>query len=222
VKALRRPSVCLVTDRTRVSPDARTVRDEIAALERWLDEAIDAGVDVIQIRERNLDSGPLASLVRAVAVRARLTPTLVLVNDRADVALVAEASGVHLRSAGPAAGRTRALGPKEWIVGRSVHAPGEAVAPSPPDYLLFGAVFPSASKPESQATQGTGRLRAAVEQAGRVPVLAIGGITVARAALCKNAGAAGVAAIGLFLPAGRTADSLGARQAVEALREVLQ
>jgi thiamine monophosphate synthase len=87
------------------------------------------------------------------------------------------------------------------------------------DYLLFGTVFATESKPGQQAA-GLDALSRAVARNSR-PVLAIGGVTPARAAACVDAGASGVAAIGAFLPPGRSADAMGMGPAVRAFREAL-
>ena len=213
------PCIYLITDRRQLMPSARTPAEEVVGLERRLDEAIDL-VDVIQIRERDLSAAVLHALVRAVAGRARGSRTRVLVTDRIDVAAAAAAAGVHLRADGPPIARARALAPREWIVGRSVHDVAEAQAHQDADYLLFGTVFPSRSKPDGWAAQGLEPL-ADVVRAARVPVLAVGGMTIDGAAACRRAGAAGVAAIGLFLPEKSVAGARGIRGAVISLRAVL-
>lgn len=220
--ALPRPCVYLVTDRKRLTPDARTTQDELTALEAFLDEAIEAGVDVIQIRERDVDGGPLCALVNRVAGRARATSTRVLVNDRADVALAAGAHGVHLRADGPRAGRVRQIGPLDWIVGQSVHTSPEARTASQAgaDYLLFGTVFSGGSKgdvPDDRLET----LRD-ITRTIRTPVIAIGGIDPARATQGIDAGAAGVAAISIFLPEGRAPLAMGVRRATAALRQTMR
>ena len=217
MSALRFPCTYLVTDRRRLAPEARTLDRELLLLERFLDEAIDAGVDAVQIRERDADAGPLAAMAARVTERARATSTRVLVNDRADVAFAAAADGVHLRADSFAVGRARALD-SDWIVGRSIHEAGELVAAAGADYVLFGTVFPSASKPERTPAAGVERLREVVARAGVTPVIAIGGIDPAGARRCIEAGAGGVAAIGLFLPSGHAPGALGVRPAVAALK----
>lgn len=208
--------VHLVTSRRRLSPDARTIREEIAALDTWLDEAIDAGVDLIQIRERDLDARPLRQLVASVVARTRTTRTRVLVNDRADVARVANADGVHLPAAGLPVSDVRYLEPR-WTIGRSIHEADLSSIETAADYLMFGTVFPSASKPAGSPVAGLEGLSRAVRSAPGA-VVAIGGITPERARACVEAGAAGVAAIGLFLPPGRAPEALGIGPAVTALR----
>jgi thiamine-phosphate diphosphorylase len=217
---LPRPSVSLVTARTLLSPDARTVAAEILALEHWLDEAIAAGVDLVQVRERDLGPDVLTGLVSRLVLRARSTPTLIAVNERADVAIAEGADGVHLRADGPPIDRVRTLRAAPWMVGRSVH-PGDALAAHRhADYLLFGTVFGGGSKPAAAPIAGLGARHDAAA-ATTVPVLAIGGITPERARACVAAGAAGVAAISLYLPEGRAASALGPARAVRELRAAM-
>lgn len=219
--------VYLITDRRQLSPDARTTEDEVSALEDWLDEAIGA-VDVIQIRERDLEGAVLAKLVSHVVGRAEGTATRVVVNDRADVAHAANAGGVHLRADGPPVERVRAIGPAGWLVGRSVHAIDlgidvdidDVARHAGADYLIFGTVFEGGSKVAGSPTAGLDGLRAAA-RSSRAPVIAIGGLTPAGAALAVQAGARGVAGIGVFLPPGRTPVSLGLTRAVAELRQAM-
>lgn len=209
------PVLHLVTSRRRLAPDARTEREATHALERFLVDAIDAGVDAIQIREPDLDAGLLLDVTRAAVRHAAGTPTRVLVNERADVARAADAAGVHLPAAGMRADRIRALDAR-WMVGRSTHA-GGAVDDTALDYVMFGTVFPSESKPTQASVAGIPGLRAVMGTV-RTPVIAIGGVTPARVSECRAAGAAGIAAIGVFLPPGRARDAMGVHAAVEALR----
>ncbi len=216
---LRTPAVCLITDRRRLAPDVRTPSDEVAALERWLDEAI-GRVDLIQIREPDLEAGRLWQLTRRIVARARGSGTAVVVNERADVARAADADGVHLRASSAPVGRVRAVGPPGWLIGRSVHGVEEVNAAAEADYLIFGTIYPSASKPAGAPVQGLDQLRE-VTAAATMPVLAVGGIDPARAGQSRRAGAAGVAAIGLFLPPGRTPNALGIAAAADALRAAM-
>ncbi len=212
------PSLHLVTSRARLAPDARTTTAALAALDRQLDEAIEAGIDVVHVRERDLDAGVLLAFVTRVVARAASSPARVLVSDRADVALAARAAGVHLPSTGMAAGRVRTLD-DNWLIGRSIHAGDRPADRDACDYLLFGTVFPSDSKAPGSPVAGLAALTGAVSLTGR-PVIAIGGINGERAQACLEAGAAGVAAIGLFLPPGRAPDAMGVRAAVASLRAV--
>jgi thiamine-phosphate diphosphorylase len=164
--------------------------------------AIDAGIDVVQVRERDLESAALADLVAELVALAAATPgstTRIVVNDRLDVALAAGAAGVHLRGDSMSPSAIRSIVPPRFAIGCSVHSPAEAAAiGTAADYLVAGAVWASHSKPAGQRVLGTDGL-AAVVAAASVPVLAIGGVTVDRVAEAAAAGADGIAAIGLFM-----------------------
>jgi thiamine-phosphate diphosphorylase len=217
VIAIERPLLMLVTDRRRLAPEARTRDEALRALDAQLDEALESGIDIVQIRERDLDAGLLVAFTRRLVARAG--DTRILVNDRADVALAAGTDGVHLRGDSVSAADVRTIG-RDWTIGRSVHEGDEVLtAANAADYLLFGTVFPTVSKAAGPVS-GVAALGAIVGQSP-IPVLAVGGITPVRAAVCAAAGAAGIAAIGLFLPPGRTKESLGVRQAVSDLRAAL-
>jgi thiamine-phosphate diphosphorylase len=155
-------------------------------------------VDVIQIRERDLESRALADVTARVLAATRGSRTRVVVNDRADVAIAAGAHGVHLRGDSAAPHRVRAIVPPSFLIGRSVHSVAEAAAVAGEvDYLIAGAVWATTSKPAGHPQIGCEGL-AAIARAVRVPVLAIGGVTLERARDAALAGAAGVAAIRLF------------------------
>jgi thiamine-phosphate pyrophosphorylase len=189
-------TICVVTDRARQDPVAQARH------------AIDAGVDLIQIRERGLDGGALAAIVRAVVAIACASAgtagrprTRVVVNDRLDVAVACGADGVHLRSDSIAAEAARQMAPPGFLIGRSVHAVEQARSAGPVDYLIAGTVFRTASKAETAPLVGLEGL-AAIVRASTAPVLAIGGITVERVSDVAAAGASGIAAIGLFASGG--------------------
>jgi len=187
----------MISDRRRLSIGSGG--DLVQALERQATHAIEDRVDFIQIRERDLDARPLAALVRALARRARGSPTRIVVNDRFDIAMAAGAAGVHLRSDSIAARDVRGMAPPEFVVGQSVHSVGEAVAAAPfVDYLIAGTVWPTPSKPADHPLIGLSGLSEIV-RAVTVPVLAIGGVTLERRDDLERAGAAGFAAIGYFV-----------------------
>jgi len=186
------PVICLITDRRRAGAGDAGLVARVRAAAR-------AGVDLVQIRERDLDGRALADLVARCVTAVSGTRTRIVVNDRLDVALSAGAHGVHLRSDSFPAARARGIAPPGFLVGRSVHSPSEAAgawAWGAVDYLIFGAVFNTASK--------TGRAPAGVSALGDVvratpiPVLGVGGVDVDNAGLVARAGAAGVAGIGVF------------------------
>jgi thiamine-phosphate pyrophosphorylase len=196
--------ICLVTDRHRLVAGSRLRLGETVRADRLVDlvgEAALAGVDLIQVRERDLEARELAALVRRCVDAARGTMARIVVNDRADVALAAGAHGVHLRSDSIDAPAVRTLMPSAFI-GRSVHGADEAAAVSRLgglDYMIVGTMFATPSKDGSEPLTTIDELTDAC-RASAVPVLAIGGITIQRAPMMVRAGAAGIAAIGLFIP----------------------
>ena len=132
--------------------------------------------------------------VEALAAVADATEALLVVNDRVDVALAVGGVGVHLGGRSLETGRVRRLVGEQVPVGRSVHGVEEAAGASGAgaDYLFFGNVWPTPSHPERQGT-GLEALARSAEAARPVPVLAIGGVTAARAGQAQRKGAGGVA-----------------------------
>ncbi len=184
-------TVCVVTDRRRFNPP-------IEGLLASLRDAIAADVELVQVRERDLEARDLAALVTAVLAIARGTRTRVVVNDRLDVALACGADGVHLRGDSIPIAAARRIAPAGFLVGRSIHSPAEAGAAVDADYLIAGTIYPTTSKPAAAEWLGAEGLRAVV-RAAPVPVLAIGGVTLDRIAEIAATGAAGIAAIGAFV-----------------------
>jgi thiamine-phosphate diphosphorylase len=194
----------LVTALNRLSPANPHSGDARSCLMRQIGEAIDAGVDVVQIRERALEAAELASIVVESVKRAKGTTTRIVVNDRVDVAMACGASGVHLRGDSLPTEKVRALVPRDFLIGRSVHAISEAVLAGPVDYLIAGTVWPTTSKSAAALLLGPEGL-VAIVSAVNVPVLAIGGVTGERLPALVAAGAAGAAGIELFLGDATTA-----------------
>jgi len=203
--------LCLVTDRRRLAGSDASADRARQCLLLQARFAAEAGVDLLQIRERDLTGAELASLVRAVVAVARGTSMRVIVNDRVDVAIACGADGVHLRGDSIRVSAARRIAPRGFRIGRSVHSVEEAVGAADADYLIAGTVFASASKPGAAGLLGVDGL-AAVTRAVSTPVLAIGGVTEARIDQIGRAGASGCAAIGLFLAEIRagSADACGA------------
>ncbi len=204
-----RPVLCAITDRRRWGVAVEALPSHVGALAR-------AGVDLVQVRERDLEGGALVNLVSATVAAVRGTRTRVIVSDRLDVALAAGAHGVHLRGDSAPAARVRAIVPPGFLVGRSVHAVDEGVAVARAgglDYLLFGTVFETDSKPGRAAAglEPLTRLIAAV----RLPVLAIGGMSLDQGRVVRDSGAAGVAAVRLFGGADPAAAASAARRAFD-------
>lgn len=196
-----RPILCLVTDRARLttwSPDDARSGDCILRQVTW---AREAGVNLIQLREPDLEARALTGLaVRAVAA-TRGSKTRLLVNDRLDVALAAGADGVHLRGDSIPVADVRRLAPRPFLVGRSVHSAPEAISVATHgdvDYLIFGSVFGTSSKPAGHPVAGVAALASVVGAVG-VPVFAIGGLSRETSPEVARTGAAGLAGIGLFM-----------------------
>jgi thiamine-phosphate pyrophosphorylase len=154
--------------------------------------AVASGVDMIQVREKNLSGKELFRLVCQVRDLAAGTKTQVLVNDRLDVALAARVDGVHLPGDGLPPDRVR---PFVKVLGVSTHTIEESIAAEKAgaDFVVFGPIFDTPGK----TAVGLDPLRQ-VAAAVRIPVLAIGGITAAAVDEVLIAGAAGIAGIRLF------------------------
>ena len=194
------PRLCLVTDRRRLAAVAGCSIEAAAdRLVQLAGAAAAAGVDILQVREPDLEARALVTLTRAIVAATAGSRCRVVVNDRLDVAVAAGAAGVHLKAASPPAAEVRRLLPQGALVGRSVHDPEEAAGAGPVDYLVAGTVHPSPSKGAGAPTIGYGGLAAIVRHAA-APVLAIGGLDAGHWAAVRATGAAGMAGIGLFLP----------------------
>jgi thiamine-phosphate pyrophosphorylase len=209
------PLLCYLTDRRALQGKPQTSLIE-AILEK-IESVAAAGVDWIQLREKDLTGKDLASLTREAVVRipnqaphekaVTRPPARILVNDRLDVALAEHAGGVHLgENSLPPAEARRLLGAisakipsHDFLIGVSCHSlkAAQLAASAGADYIFFGPVFATPSKAAYGVPQGLERL-AEVCSSVAIPVLAIGGITLANASSCFSAGASGIAAIRLF------------------------
>jgi thiamine-phosphate pyrophosphorylase len=192
----RAPSTC-----ERTSENLRTQPEQ--ALVEAIRKAAAAGVDWIQIREKDLAARALAELAGLAITCTLRTPTRIMLNDRLDVALATGAAGVHLgESSIPAETVSewrRSAGRTDFRIGVSCHSleAARAAEDSGADYIFFGPVLATPSKAAYGTPQGIDKLQL-VCSAVRIPVLAIGGVTVENAVSCVAAGARGVAAIRLF------------------------
>jgi thiamine-phosphate diphosphorylase len=192
--------ICLVTDRQRLGGGHRCLLEQTKY-------AIGAGVDLIQLREHDLDAAELADLAGALVMETQGSSTRLVVNDRLDVALATGAHGVHLRQSSIGVEAARRMAPPGFLIGCSVHNADEAAAAVGADYLIAGTIFESPSKPDVSRHLGTDGLEDLAHIAN-VPVLAIGGVTVDRVAAIACTGARGIAAIGLFMTAGAAAGAI--------------
>jgi thiamine-phosphate pyrophosphorylase len=210
------PILCYVTDRRSLSVPEVASRsalvEKIAAISA-------AGVDWVQVREKDLSARKLAALTcEAVAGRSAAR---IIVNDRLDVAVAESAGGVHLGEAGlpvadvakwlnrsdsgvvvsdhGAGSQFPATASGDFLIGASCHSleTVKAAVRDGADYIFFGPVFVTPSKAKFGAPQGVKKL-AEVCGTVSVPMIAIGGITLENAGECIAAGGAGIAAIRLF------------------------
>ncbi len=185
--------LCYITDRRQL----RSV--SLAAVIR---EAVRAGVDIVQVREKDLTSRELITLVEE-ALSATREPGMggarVVVNDRVDVALAGGADGAHLAAHSMPVQVVRRFVPRAFLIGVSCHSLGEAMAAESggADYLVLGPVFETPSKLGYGPPLGLEKLRDITSRI-RIPVLALGGITVERTRPCLEAGASGIAGIRIF------------------------
>ena len=162
-------------------------------IRRWLD----AGIELIQIREKHLSIRDLTELTRAALALPNPHVSKILVNDRADVAIACGAAGVHLRDGSVSPRQLRAILPRHFFIAVSCHDMAGVEAADSADYIVVAPVFHPVSKDDARATIGLDGLKRFVKST-EVPVLALGGITEANAPYCIAAGAAGVAGISLF------------------------
>lgn len=202
-----RPILCYVTDR-RSLPLA-TSRDAYPLLLDCIGRAAAAGVDWIQLREKDFSGREWSQLLKESLQRVRDmgSRTRVLVNDRVDIALAGGAGGVHLSESGiPVAEACRLRedffsvnAPRDFLIGASCHSLGAALgaARGGADYIYFSPIYRTPSKANYGPPQGVERL-ARICSAVDIPVVAIGGISLENTPDCLRAGAAGVAAIRLF------------------------
>lgn len=181
-----------------------------------LRRAVAGGIDAIQVREKGR---PAEALLSEAQASLAVGCPCVLINDRVDVALAVGAAGVHLPARGLPVPVARRLAPRSqgWLLGVSVHSVAEALAAARAgaDYVTFGHVFQTQSKP-GLPPQGVDALRRVVA-ATPVPVLAIGGISPENIGALLETGCGGVAVIRAVLGAddpGRAAAAL--RQAMTA------
>jgi thiamine-phosphate diphosphorylase len=203
VHGLPLPLLMLVTDRHLAGGED--------ALVHAVRQAVAGGVNVVQLREKDLAAAALSSLAvrirEAIAGRAKL-----VVNGNIDVAEATQAEGVHLSEIAP----ELTSRPNMPFLGRSVHSLEAATRAEAEgaDYVVFGPVFKTAGHP-NVAPAGVEAL-AEVVRAVRVPVIAIGGISAGRVGDVMNAGASGIAVIGAIL------GSPAPRQAAEQLSRELR
>jgi thiamine-phosphate pyrophosphorylase len=207
----RKPLLCYVTDRRSLADGF----DRAGKLQlQKIGQAAKAGVDWIQLREKDLSGRELAAFAGQAISRAG-SSSAILVNDRVDVACATCATGVHLGEQSLPAEEAKRLASQRFakenfIVGVSAHSLEAAMQAEQAgaDYVIFGPVYTTPTKASYGQPQGVQRLQEICKRL-RIPVLAIGGITLVNAGDCFAAGAAGIAAIRLFQNAANLDDLVG-------------
>lgn len=182
------PRLCVICDADVCARADWTVPDFAAA-------CLDGGATFLQIRAKNASPRALLDVTDAVVRRAAGGRALILVNDRADIARMAGAGGVHVGQDDLSPSAVRTLLGEAACVGLSTHT-GEqvdAAVTQPIDYLAIGPVFATATKATGYDAVGLSRVTAAASRG--FPVVAIGGITLDNAADVLRAGATAVAVI---------------------------
>jgi thiamine-phosphate pyrophosphorylase len=155
------------------------------------------GIEMVQLRERDLPVRDQLALARRVRALENPWGARILINDRLDVALAAGLDGVHLRGDSPEPALLRASTPKGFLFGVSCHSLSDVERAASADFAVLGPVFESLSKAGYGPVIGLDGL-AKARAASPLPVYALGGITAANAQACIDAGAAGIAAITMF------------------------
>ena len=213
--AANKPIVCYVTDGKSLNP--AVAQTGTSNLPENIRRAVEAGVNWVQIREKDLPARELLELARqAVQMAAgrgegNLDPARIIINDRLDVALVASAHGVHLRHESLAAGDVMRWcragnAPADFAIGVSCHRLEEArkAENAEADYIFFGPIFETPSKMSFGAPQGLLKLTEVCRAVPDIKVIAIGGVNAENSASCIRAGAAGIAAIRMFQESGHS------------------
>jgi thiamine-phosphate pyrophosphorylase len=185
-------------------------RDALALV----DAILAGGARFLQLRAKDLPTGELVALARTVQARAARAGAQLIVNDRADVARLIGAAGVHLGQDDLPPSAARAMLGAEAVIGWSTHDRGQvdaALRSGAIDYLAFGPIFATGSKRNPDPVQGVSEL-AAVRARCALPLVAIGGIGEDNIADVLGAGADAVAVIGAIA---------GAADAAAATRRLL-
>ena len=155
------------------------------------------GARLLQLRCKTWDSGAFLDLARTVVEDAQAAGATVVVNDRADITVLSGAHGLHVGQEDLTPADARTVIGREKILGLSTHTPAQwnAAVGTPISYLAIGPVFGSSTKHTGYTAVGLDVVSAAAAAPHRLPVVAIGGITLDNARSVIDAGAASVAVI---------------------------
>ncbi|HYE14212.1 MAG TPA: thiamine phosphate synthase [Pyrinomonadaceae bacterium] len=200
---LKPPLTYLITP-GKTSAGATPGREEFRRVLALVEDAIGAGVSLVQLREKRLPARALYELASAAAALARGSGTLILVNDRADVARAAGCDGVHLTATSLDARDVRRAFGGDFIIGVSTHSQDEArrARASGADFAVLGPVFETPSKLPYGPPLGLEAFAESARALAPFPLVALGGVARENLSELFGAGAAGVAAIRMFAEAG--------------------
>ncbi|MBI71103.1 MAG: thiamine phosphate synthase [Gemmatimonadetes bacterium] len=165
-----------------------------------IEATLEAGAGMIQLRDKHANSNELLESAMRILVLTRATGALLVVNDRLDVALAANADGVHLGPDDARVSQVRNIVPENFIIGYSTDDPseGKEAESQGADYLGCGTVYRTSNKPDAGSAIGPDGIKKMVD-AVSIPVVGIGGITPQNTTEIWNAGASGVAVIGAIM-----------------------
>ncbi len=204
---MKLPKLCAICDADASARAGWTLLDVARAF-------LNGGARLLQVRAKSASSGWLLDTSLAIVAAAREVDATVIINDRADVACLAGANGVHLGQHDLTPGAVRPIVGNGAIVGLSTHTPDEftRALSEPIDYLAIGPIFETTTKATGHDALGLARVTAAavVTKQRRLPIVAIGGITLDRAVDVIRAGADSVAVIGDLLSGGDPAARVAA------------
>lgn len=201
------PTLYLVTDPRLGAP--RPLLDTVAA-------AVAGGVTLVQLRDPDAPTRQLVETARALVALLRPLGVPLIVNDRVDVALAADADGVHVGQSDMRAADARALLGPDCILGLSITDPSE-MRPAdlaPVDYIGVGPIYLQATKPDAAPPIGPEGL-AAIRAMTRLPIVAIGGVGPANAERLIRAGADGLSVVSALMAAPDPAEA--ARTLIETI-----
>ncbi|MBL8196091.1 MAG: thiamine phosphate synthase [Blastocatellia bacterium] len=197
--------LCLITDRkqllsTLLNHQLFDLDTTLSQLLNFCQTAAQAGIDIIQVREKDIPADKLSNFVAKLTKETKNTNAKVLVNDRLDIALSYEADGIHLPSNSFPINKVRKLVGKKFIISVAVHSIKEAqlAAKAGADYVLFSPIFDTPSKTIYGPALGLAALEQAVKSV-KCPIIALGGINQSNAKEVLDSKVAGLAAIRLFL-----------------------
>ena len=216
-RQVKQPVIYLITSGA-TNAQTTPASEEFLEILKLIADAVAAKVSLIQLREKNLSARVLFELTNQAAQLTRASETRLLVNDRADVARAAGADGVHLTAHSLGADVMRRTFGPDFLIGVSSHSIAEARAAraANADFAVWGPVFATGSKNAFGAPQGVTKLQTVVRDVAPFPIIALGGINADNFVSCLEAGASGIAGIGLFQDRGSLTET------VTRIREVFE